>query len=264
MPGPFRFTTIAHANHTLLGPVSTSTVEALLERLADAGLAGPAGSAHANTGDAPRILDVGCGKGELLVRALERLGGTGVGVEPNPAFAEDARERIALRLVPGMAVVIESRLADALVAPHSFTLGLCTGSLHAFGDWRAALRGMQRLVTPGGWVIMGPGYWQQPPHPDYLAAFGGREDEQHSLLATLAIARECGWQVEACHESTTAEWDAYEHAYHSNVRAWCDAHPDDPDARPFRERIETWARAYEKWGRSTMGYALMLLRHGGR
>ena len=259
-PDRFRFSTIGHASHSLLGPASEASVDALLERVAVAGAASPAGAAHASTGAAPRILDVGCGKGEFLVRALERLGGTGVGVEPNPVFAEDARARIATRLVPGMAAVIESRLADALVAPGTFTLGICTGSLHAFGDWRAALHGMQRLVTPGGWALMGPGYWQQPPHPDYLAAFGGREDEQHSLLATLAIARELGWRLEACHESTATEWDAYEHAYAANVRAWCDTNAGDPDARVFRERIDVWARAYAKWGRVTMGYALVLLR----
>ncbi len=260
VPGPFRFTTIGHASHTLLGPASEASADALLERVALAGAASPAGAAYTGTGTAPCMLDVGCGKGELLVRALEHLGGTGVGIEPNPAFADDARARIATRLVPGMAAIIESRLADARVAPRTFMLGICTGSLHAFGDWRTALRGMRRLVAPGGWALMGPGYWQQAPHPEYLAAFGGREDEQHSLLATLAIARELGWQVEACHESTTNEWDAYEHGYAANVRAWCDANAGDPDARVFRERIDVWARAYEKWGRETMGYALVLLR----
>jgi len=247
-PGPFRFTTIAHASHTFLGPVSEESVEALLARVTAAS-APPA-----------RVIDVGCGKGELLVRTLERLEGTGVGVEPNPAFAAATRERIAARQAPATAALIESRLENALVAPHSFTFGICTGSLHAFGDWRAALRGMERLVTPDGWALMGPGYWQQPPHRDYLAALGGTEDEQHSLLATLAIARELGWQVEACHESTAREWDAYEHAYAANVRVWCDANPADTDAKAFRERIDAWSRAYVKWGRATMGYALVLMR----
>ncbi len=246
-PDPYRFTTIGHARRALLGPVSHESVDALLARI-------PAGRSH--------VLDVGCGKGEILARALERLGGTGVGVEPNPAFAAAARERTARQLAPDAVRIIETRLDGTDLPEHAFTLGICTGSLHAFGDWQAALEGMARFVRPDGWALMGPGYWKQPPEPEYLAAFGGSGDEMHSLLATSAIARQHGWKVEACHESTLAEWDTYEHGYAARVREWCDQNADDADASPFRERIERWSDAYAKWGRDTMGYALMLLHRG--
>jgi SAM-dependent methyltransferase len=246
VPDPFRFTTIAHASHTWLGPVSDTTVDRLLERI-------PRSPEH-------RALDVGCGKGELLVRALEKLGGTGTGVEPNPAFAAEARERAARRLPPNTARIVEAKLADAALPDHSFSLGICTGSIHAFGDWPAALDGMAKLVSPDGWALLAPGYWKRPPDRAYLSALGGSEDQQHSLLATTAIARKHGWQAVVCLESTLAEWDAYEHAYAANVRAWCRANPADPEAAGFSARIEKWAAAYRAWGRDTMGYALMLLR----
>jgi hypothetical protein len=47
------------------------------------------------------------------------------------------------------------------------------------------------------------------------------------------------------------------------MRRWCDENPDAADAGAFRERIEKWAEAYERWGRDTMGYAVMLLRRMG-
>lgn len=246
MPDPFRFTTIAHASHTWLGPVSEASVDRLLARVP--------------RDPECRVLDVGSGKGELLVRAIEKLGGTGVGVEPNPAFAVDARERAARRLAPGTVQIVESKLADTALPEHGFSLGICTGSIHAFGDWPAALEGMARLVTPDGWALLAPGYWRRSPDPTYLSALGGSEDQLHSLLRTTAMARAQGWQVIACHESTLAEWDAYEDAYAANVRAWCRAHPADPDAAGFAARIEKWATAYRTWGRDTMGYALILLR----
>ena len=246
VPDPFRFTTIAHSSHAFLGPVSETSVTALLERIPIA--------------TASRVLDVGCGKGELLARTLERLGGTGVGVEPNPTFAADARARAAQHLSPDAAIIIEKKFTDADLGEHAFTLGICTGSLHAFGDWSAAIDGMSRLVTADGWALMAPGYWKQPPSPDYLEILGGREEELRSLRETTATAKARGWQLIAGHESTLAEWDAYEHAYAANVRAWCAAHPDDVDAKPFGDRIEHWSTAYETWGRDTMGYALLLLR----
>ncbi len=246
-PDPYRFTTLAHAGRDVLGPVSVAVVDALLARLP-------------RDGAIERVLDVGCGKGETLVRALEILGGSGIGVDPNPSFAADARERIARRLPSGSAVVLEAVLADAPLPSHVFDLGICTGALHAFGDWRATLQGLARLVAPGGWALLGPSYWKQVPHPEYLAAFGGSEDEQHPLPTTLSLAEDAGWQVVSCHESSPTEWDDYEHSYAARVREWCDAHSGDPDAAAFRERIESWAAAYARWGRDTMGYALLLMR----
>jgi hypothetical protein len=60
--------------------------------------------------------------------------------------------------------------------------------------------------------------------------------------------------------STREEWDDYERAYAANVRAWCAAHPDDPDAPAFMERITRWSALVEQYGLDTMGYVLLLLQ----
>jgi hypothetical protein len=119
---------------------------------------------------------------------------------------------------------------------------------------------MANLVSPSGFALLAPGYWKRAPDPAYLSALGGSEDQLQSLLATSATARSHGWLVLACHESTLAEWDAYEHAYAANVRTWCRANPTDPEAPGFSARIDKWAAAYRTWGRDTLGYALMLLQ----
>jgi SAM-dependent methyltransferase len=248
---PFAFTTIAHEGRELLGPVSGASVDAMLERL-------PTEVAHAGT--PPHVLDIGCGKGEMLARALARVGGRGLGLEPNPAFAAAARARLARDLPAERAVVLEARLQDVPLPEQAFRLAICVGALHAFGDWRDALAGLRRLVPPGGVALLGPGYWKRPPDPAYLGTFGGREDEQHPLRETLALAEEAGWQVLACHESTPDEWDDYEGSYAAAVRAWCDSNPGDPAAAEHRARIARWADGYARWGRDTMGFALVLAR----
>ncbi len=109
-------------------------------------------------------------------------------------------------------------------------------------------------------ALLGPGYWQRTPEPAYLAAIESTEDEMVSLPHTLALAEDHGWQVLDCHESTLAEWDDYERHYATRIREWCAAIPTDPDAAAFRARIYRWNAAYERWGRGTMGYALVLAR----
>jgi len=233
----------------LLGPVSDATADAMLARLPERGLT--------------RVLDVGCGKGELLVRALERCGGTGVGVEPNPSFAAEARARADRLLGPGRARIDEAEFDAARLAGERFPLVICTGSLHAFGDWAAALRGVAALVAPSGYALLGPSYWKREPAPKYLEVIGARADELTPLRETLATAAAGGWSVVAVHESTPAEWDGYELRYAANVRAWCAAHAADPDSRGFLERITRWSAAYGRWGRDCLGYALVLLMPPG-
>jgi len=244
----WRFTTIAHTGRALLGPVSEASVDRLLARV----------PAH----EPARVLDVGCGKGEWLVRALERLGGTGVGIEPNPEFAADARARAEARLGADRVRIEERDYSPALLGPERFSLVLCTGSLHAFGHWDAALAAVATLAREHGHALLAPAYWKRPPAREYLEFLGAAPETMHSLPDTIARAEAAGWRVTAAHGSTPAEWDDYEHAYAASVRAWCDAHPEDADAAGFEQRIERWVDAYERWGRATMGYALLLLERG--
>jgi len=113
MSDPFRFTTIGHAGRALLGPLSAESVDGLL-----AGIA-----LQRRAMMRPRVLDVGCGKGEILLRAMKRFNAMGTGVEPNPAFAsaviERARElELSADLVLHELPVGEAPFLDTLLLTH--------------------------------------------------------------------------------------------------------------------------------------------------
>lgn len=248
-PNLFRWTTIAHRDRALLGPVGD---RACGEMIAAAGLAA--------AGEPADVLDIGCGKGEWLVRALiGALEAQGVGIDPNPAFVSDAARRAETAGVAARLTLLTSVFEPLLVADRTFALAICTGASHAFGTYEQALRGLRPLVREGGAAIVGTGFWQRTPAPEYLAAFGGSEDEMAPLGDTAALAAACGWRVAASHVSTREEWDGYEHGYAARVREWVAAHPEDPDAPRFARRIESWSGAYERWGRETMGYVTFVL-----
>ncbi len=240
----WRFTTLAHAGRTWLGPVSDAAADAILEGL-----------------DRPpaRVLDVGCGKGAMLARVLRRSGGTGVGVEPNPAFAADARAAMA-GLAPAASFGLHAcDLSEAALLEASFDLTVCTGASHAFGTTEQAVAGLARLTARHGWVLLGEGYWRRRPEPEYAALLGG-EDALTDHGGNARLGRHHGLACVRARESTAQEWDAYEGAYAAAMRAWCEAHPDDPDATPFRARIDSWNAAYHRWGRDTLGFGLYLFR----
>lgn len=257
-PTPFRWTTIAHRDRALLGPVGDRACDTMLDAAVAAAAALANSQAHAH------LLDIGCGKGEWLVRALLRAlvrapQAHGIGVDPNASFVADAERRAREAGVAERLTLFTSVFEPRLVAGREASLAICTGASHAFGTYEQALRGLRPLVREGGAAVVGTGFWQRTPDPEYLAAFGGSADEMASLDDTAALAEACGWRTVARHVSTREEWDEYEHGYAARVREWIAAHPEDPDAPRFAERIESWSGAYERWGRETMGYVTLVM-----
>jgi SAM-dependent methyltransferase len=127
-----RFTTIAHRDHVFLNPLSGPKVDQVLSMLEL-----PQGA---------RVLDAGCGKGEMLVRLAVRWGTRGVGLDVNPVFLADARQRAESRVPEAGLAFHEQPACDFPAEPCSFDAVLCVGSTEAYGGYREALRELAGLV----------------------------------------------------------------------------------------------------------------------
>lgn len=245
-----RFSTIGHHDHVYLNPIGAEKMDRLL--------------ALARLPERPRVLDVGCGKGELLVRAAEMHGATGVGVDVNPEFLAEARRRASAR-APGADLVFhEADAAHWPIEEGAFDLAACVGSSHACGGYREALRTLRRAVRPGGLILMGEGYWRWEPSREYLAAIGVARDEltDHVGNVSRALREELTPLYAAA--SSLDEWDHYEGLYSNALERHLAEHPDDPDHEAMAARIRGWREAYLTWGRETLGFGLYLFRSGRR
>ncbi len=246
---PYRFTTLAHATHDFCNPLGAGTLSRFVEAL--------------ELEPGARVLDVGCGKGELLVRVVARWGARGTGVDLNPTFLDEARARAAAGGAPGAGggiEWIEGAAATALAGSRTFDLAMCVGSAHALGALPEALAALHRRLAPGGRLLLGHGYWKREPEPEYLAGFGGSRDELGTLEDNRAALAAAGFELLDEAASTEAEWDAYEDRYAANIERHFEAHPADPDREAFLARSRSWHALYRRWGRDTMGFALYRAR----
>ncbi len=213
-------------------------------------------------GPASRVLDVGCGRAELLIRILERTGASGVGVDDWPHAIASARASAAGRVPPDRLDLREERFEPARFEASSFDAALCTGATHALGGLRPALGELHRMLVPGGTAIVGEGHWMREPDSGYLAFLGTTRDELTDHTGNLRAARDAGFDVVRSVVSETSDFDAYENRYAAHVERFFADNPDDPDATAFLARIRAWRAAYLRWGRETLGFALYVLRRG--
>ena len=147
---PQRFTVIAHGDRRVLGPVSGERVDDLVGRT-------PLGR-----GD--HVLEIGCGKGDLLARLLARWPeATAEGFDRNPWFLSSARSNAESAGVARRLSFIETDAPGALVADRSVAMTIAMGASGILGDHTATVAGLARALRPGGVVLFGDGVWIREP-----------------------------------------------------------------------------------------------------
>lgn len=246
---PRRFSAIAHGELPFWNPIAPAVLDTWLDDLSL-----PPGA---------RVLDIGCGPGELLIRLARRHDCQGAGVDRHAQALDRGRERLAATPGAGRLELVEGDFRPADWAPASLDLIACLGASQALGGFDPLVAFAAERLAPGGWLLVGEGYWAAEPDPAYLEGLGGTRDDLHDDPGNQAVLASHGLAVQRSHRTTTAEWDRYEDTYRDNVLAHLRDHPDDPDALPMRERISGWRTLYETWGRTTLGFGLYLARRSG-
>jgi ubiquinone/menaquinone biosynthesis C-methylase UbiE len=238
-----KFTTIAHSDHIFCSPLSSSKVDQILELL--------------NLLPREKVLDIGCGKAEILVRLIKRFQVYGVGIDTNSHFLSEAKTKV---LKPEELVLHEMDVANFAVEPESFALAMCVGSTHAYGGYRSTLRALKDVVRARGQLLIGELYWKCEPDPNELSVMGAAKTDYVDHAGNVAIGVEEGLIPLYASVSSEDDWDHYEWLYCRGIEQYAIAHPDDPDCKEMIPRIRQWRDAYLRWRRHTLGFALYLFQ----
>ncbi|MFF9718950.1 SAM-dependent methyltransferase [Streptomyces sp. NPDC014603] len=241
---------------TFHGPLSEERAARMIDRLC--ARAGPAGPGS--------VLDIGCGWGEFMLRLLDAAPqATGVGIDVDGEALARGRAAAEARGLSGRVTFVQESAVGTARGPADVVL--CLGAAHALSDARppehltAALDALRRLVTPGGCVVLGEGFWQRPPTSGELAAMwpGADPAEFHSLAGLVDLAVAAGFRPVRTETASSGEWEDFESAYQADAEEWLAAHPGHPLAQETRDRVDRhrsmWLRGY----RDVMGLAYLTL-----
>ncbi len=210
------------------------------------------------------VLDIGAGKGTLLLDVMERYGAVGTAVEPARMFADEIEREAHRRNLSRGLTLVRAKAADYLSAGSvgPFDAACCVGSTHAFGDIHACVRGLKSLVKPGGVVVWGEGYWKRPPSAEYLAALGASESDYVTHAGNIELLVGAGLTPVWAATASDDEWDEYEWAYARNIENFVRDNSGDPDGAAFLARSRGWRDIVAKWGRETLGFGVYVARVG--
>jgi SAM-dependent methyltransferase len=121
-----------------------------------------------------RLLDVGCGKGELMVPASKTY--ECVGLEPSPIAADYVREL-------GFEV-IQATFEDAEVEPGSFDVVTLDSVIEHVRSPVAVLKKINRILAPGGVVVMKTPKFGGLSYRRHGSAWNGFRHGYHTFLFT--------------------------------------------------------------------------------
>jgi cyclopropane fatty-acyl-phospholipid synthase-like methyltransferase len=232
--------TLAAARYAALRwntPLSEAHAEELLDHLA--------------LPEATSVVDLGCGWGELLLRAAARTPRARItGVDTDPAGLDRGRQAATTR---GLDVTFVEQPAEEWGG--TADRALCIGSSHTLGGSRAMLTRLAEVV-PRGRVLVGDGCWEAPPTEAAHAIFG---DDVLPLADLVAACGAAGWQVLHMSTADQREWDDFESRHRAGLREWLLANPSDPRAEEVRERQDTREQEYLTAYRGVLGFAYLVL-----
>ncbi|MCA9100694.1 MAG: methyltransferase domain-containing protein, partial [Planctomycetales bacterium] len=177
-----------------------------------------------HVGEAPRILDVGCGPGMQTIELLRLCGGTVVALDLLPEMLARVQAAAEAAGVADSLSVIEQDMAALDFPPGSFDVVWCEGAIYLLG-FEAGLRKLRPLVKPGGYVAVSEAVWLKPDAPDEAVEFWREYPEIDTVEAKLAVIERVGYELVDHFVFPPSAWT--EHYY-------------DPMERRIAEKAPVW------------------------
>ena len=237
---------IAEANHRILNPYTEEKLRLLGE------------VCRLNADQ--RLLDLCCGKGEMLCTWSRDHGISGVGVDISEVFLAATRERAAELGVTDRVRFVHADASTYRDDSVPYDLVSCIGATWIGGGLSGTIDLMRLLVRAGGLMLIGEPYWIVEPTSDAEDALGHGFT---TLAGTLDRFVERNVELVEMVLADGDSWDRYVAAQWWTVSEWLQDHPEDPEYAAMREFLDLGRRSYMEYSRQQLGWGIFVLRVGG-
>ncbi|MGB3713173.1 MAG: class I SAM-dependent methyltransferase [Candidatus Promineifilaceae bacterium] len=203
-----------------------------------------------------RVVDFGCGYGEMLALWAAEFGISGTGVELRDHACQRAIQKMIDRDLRGRIEIVCGDAAEYEFRHHAYTVATCVGASFIWGGFRKTVLGMKPAIEDNGRLVIGEPYWlrDQVP-PEYMAT----EPSVHFEKELLEIVHEEGFDIEYVVRSNHDDWDRYEAGNWYALVRWIEENPDHPERKEVIDHLHTSQELYFKYTREYLGWAMYVL-----
>jgi SAM-dependent methyltransferase len=238
-----RYHEIAESDHRILNPYTDEK----LRLLADVCRLQPD----------QRLLDLCCGKGEMLTTWSRDHGIRGVGVDISEVFLAAARKRAAELEVEDRVTFLHADASTYQGSAALYDLVSCIGATWIGDGPGGTLDLIRPMVKPEGLVLIGEPYWITPPTPEAEDAVGHGFT---SLIDTYGRFAAHGAELIEMVMADPDSWDRYVASQWWTITHWLREHPDHPDHAGMLEFLDSSRTSYLLYTRQQLGWGVFVLR----
>ncbi len=237
---------IRHSSHRILNPFDATKLATL-------------GAALGVERD-QQVLDLACGKGEMLCTWARDHDIVGTGVDINPPFVAAAQARASELGVSDRVTVLHDNATD-WVSTAPVDIAACLGATWIGGGVSGTIELLRRSIRPGGMILIGEPYWRAEP-PDQETVEGCHATSYSTFESLPGLVRLFGELDYDLVEMVLADedtWDRYAAAQWLSIRRFLDANPDDPIADELRDELRTAPILHVRFQRAWLGWGAFAL-----
>lgn len=196
-----------------------------------------------------KVVDIACGKAELLCRLAEAYDVTGIGIDISPWEVEDALKKVASRKLSERIEIREGDGNTLQIDANSLSAAFCIGATWIFGGLSGTLAHLCEWVKPGGVVVVGDAFRR---------AESSQEPGLNTHAENTAMGGDQGLTYLYSMGNTQSDWDHYTQLTNFSAQKYADENPDDPDVPELLATMAEDQRKYFEYERDAHGWGVYI------